>query len=246
MDEAKAADLLRVAMAWPLARRLRLRQRFSTARLRLVDRSQRLDGFAVFVAHDFAIDRMSEGVTARSKFEHSFARPVRPKTDHELPSEVADAVAHDTMPQFTLRNIGRAERNVDLEDPLPFARTPGLHAGVSGALDEVRTAAVPKPQWAEIWSVAFVKRTRASLRRLLLEDPWELRYGPEATSVHDGIGRTFVVEGTHPDDLPGAQWGPQTIPMPARWMGPPPGEEPMPQPRDIAEEMREIGSQAED
>ncbi len=246
MQEATAGDLLRVAMAWPLARRLRDKQRFSTERLGLVDRSLRLDRFAVFAAHDFVIDRMSERVTARTKFEQTFARPIRPKTDHELPSEVADAVAHDTMPQFTLRNIGRAERNVDLDDPLPFKRKPGLHAGLSGALDEVRAAKVPKPEMAQIWSVEFVKRTRASFRRLLIEDPWELRYGPEATSVHDGIGRTYIVEGTHPDDMPGAQWGPQTIPMPPRWIGPPPGEAPMPQPRDIAEEMREIGSQTEE
>lgn len=243
MDEALAAELLGVPQAWPLARRVGLRQRFSTDRLALLDRSLRLDRFAVFEAHDFAIDRISEGVTARSRFDQTYARPIRPKTDNELPSEVADAVAHDTMPQFILRNIGRAERNVDLADPLPFARKPGLFADVSGALKEVRSARVPKPEMAQVWSVAYVRRVRASLRRLVIEDPWEQRYGPEATSVHDGIGRTYVVEGTHPDDMPGAEWGPQTIAMPAQWMGPPPGEEPMPQPRDIAEEMRDIGTQ---
>ena len=144
MQEAVGRDLLQQPLAWPLARRLRRRQRFSTERLPLVDHSLRIDHFAYFEAHDFQPDKLSEGVAKRNEFEQTYARPMRPKTDNELPGDVLEAIQYNHMPQFNLRNIGRAERSADPEEPLPFARQKGLGGDFGAELDEVRAAGVPK------------------------------------------------------------------------------------------------------
>ncbi|MFZ4576994.1 MAG: hypothetical protein ACOYOB_01260 [Myxococcota bacterium] len=240
MDEACGRDLLQVPMAWPLSGRIVGRQRFSTRRLPLHDQLSRIDAFAVFVPHDFRADRLSETVQGRSKFEETYARPIRPKTDNELPGDVLEAIQHEHMPQYTLRNIGRYEMAVDLDDPLPFRREAGLGGSFGVELDEVRNAHIPEPQLAEIWSVAYVRRLRESTRRLVLEDPWEYRFGQEATSVFDGPRQKFIVDGTHPDDLPGADWAPTPIPMPAQWLSPPPGEAPMERPTNLVEEVAKL------
>lgn len=238
--EAVGAELLLVPVrfAWPVAHRLFRRQRFSTHRTPLYDRSLRLDGFCVFLPHAFQVDRLSETLQKRSSFEQTYARPIRPKTDNELPSDILESVQHNQMPQFILRNIGRYEMAVDLEDPLPFKRVKGLSGRLGPELDEVRKAHVPKPVMAQIWSVAYVKRLRASLRRLLVEDPWEYRFGQEATSVYDGHRRNFIAEGTHPDEMPGANWGPDLIPIPSQWVDAPLGEDGMREQRNLNDEIR--------
>ena len=142
MQEAVGRDLLQQPLAWPLARRVRGRQRFSTARLPLVDRSLRIDRFAYFEAHDFQPDKLSEGVAKRNEFEQTYARPMRPKTDHELPGDVLEAIQYNHMPQFNLRNIGRAERSADPEDPLPLTASKGLGGDFGKELDEVRDAQI--------------------------------------------------------------------------------------------------------
>lgn len=246
MLEATGRDLLNQPLAWPLARRLRVRQRFSTARLPLVDHSLRIDHFAYFEAHDFQPDKLSEGVAKRNEFEQTYARPMRPKTDNELPGDVLEAIQYNHMPQFNLRNIGRAERSAEPDDPLPFARAKGLGGDFGVELDQVREAEVPKVQWAQVWSVAFVRRVRNSLRRLVVEDPWEHRFGAEATSVHSGLRHSFVVEGTHPDDMPGSWWGPEPLPAPERWLSPPPGEEPMERPMSMSDTLAALAQASKD
>jgi len=238
--EAIGAELLLVPIkfAWPLARRLQQRQRFSTARHPMYDKALRLDRFCVFEPHPFEADRLSAYVTDRSKFQETYARKIRPKTDNELPSNLLEAIQYNQMPQFILRNIGRYEKAVDLDDPLPLQRVKGLGGKLGKELDEVRTAHVPKPEMAQVWSVDYVKRMRASLRRILIEDPWEMRFGNEATSTFDGVARKFIVEGTHPDDLPDADWAPTLIPQPKEWVDAPAGEAAMHAPRSINDEIR--------
>jgi hypothetical protein len=138
IQEATGRDLLHVPMAWAMARRIGRRQRFSTARLPLLDHSLRIDSFAFFVAHDFQVDRLSDWVVKRSTFDNTYAKTIRPKTDHELPSETLESVQHNQMPQFTLRNIGRFEMSVDLGDRLPFLKVRGLGGQLGVELDEVR------------------------------------------------------------------------------------------------------------
>ena len=180
---------------------------------------QRKEAFAVFEAAPPETDKLSAAVEQRATFEATYAAEFRVKNDLDLPAKVLDAIQHDHMPQFTLRNIGRAERNVDLEDPLPMERKEGIAGHDGGLLDEVRTARLPEVELAQIWSVAYSKRVRAQFRRLLLEDPWELKYGAEIKANHSGPMRTYIVEGTHPDDLPDADWGPQTLQPPDDWQG---------------------------
>jgi hypothetical protein len=238
--EAIGAELLLTPMAWPLGKRVRRRQRFSTQRLPLHEKSLKIDHFAFFAPHDFQVDRLSEFVTARSKFDPTFARPFRPKTDNELPSDVIESVTHNHMPQMTLRNIGRFEMSIDLEEPLPLQRVKGLGGDIGGELNEVRKAHVPKPQMAQVWSLAFMSRVRNSLRRIVIEDPWEFRYGQEATSQHTGHKNTFAPEGTHPDDMPGMKWGPDVIAQPQEWQDPPFGEPPMERPPSLQEELKRL------
>lgn len=224
-DEARARDLLQVPFAWPLGRRVRRRQRFSLRKTRLVDKLSVKDHFAFFEAHDFQPDRISAWVVSRNAFEQTYARPIKVKSDLDLPDGLHDRIHNDVMPQFTLRNIGRYEMAVDVEGGLPLKRTPGVVAQDYGKeIDEVRNARIPEPEMAQVWTVDYMKRTRRQFRRLLLEDPWELRFGPEATSVHQGLGRNYIVEGTHPDDLPGADWGPKLIPIPREVVQAPQGE----------------------
>lgn len=220
MAEARGRELLGQPLAWPLARHIRAQQRFSREHLPLDTRQRRLDRFCVFSAHDFAPDRLTVWLQTRSDFKETYARAFRVKRDSELPADVMDAVQHDVIPQFNLRNIGRAERQNDPADPLPLEPLEGVGGRPGAELAEVRTAKVPRPEMAQIWSVRLMGRVRGSLRRIVTEDPWELRLGPDATSGHEGRGYTFVADGTHPHDRPDAWWGPETVRPPEKWHGP--------------------------
>lgn len=239
MTEAKARDLLAQPLAWPLRRRLERHAGYVARRFVLHDRLRRKER-GVFQVHAFAPDRLSAWVEQRSAFEQTYARPVREARDSELDDRTADAIQNDRVPQFTLRNIGRYEWPTDPDEPLPWQPLPTVGGDPGQPLREVRNARLPRPEPVQVWSAAFMARSRAQLRRLVLEDPWEAKYGPEATSVHDGLGRTFVVEGTHPDDLPGVEFGPALIARPAVWQGPADGEPPMERPYDPVLQARAL------
>lgn len=242
MDEATGRDLLEVEPAWPMARRLASRQGFSTGRLGLYDRLARKDLFCVFVAHGFQSDRLSDVIEERTRFDETYAATVRVMTDHQLPSDVLEAIQHDHMPQFNLRNIGRAERNVELDDPLPLERRSALSRTGFDEVEEARRARIEPPRLAEIWTVAYVDRMRRSLRRLLIEDPWEAKYGVEVFADFAGQPWRFIVEGTHPDDQEGNSWGPETIPEPESWQSAPSGTRTMERPallQDMITVLRE-------
>ncbi len=235
MEEARALDLIHQPLAWPLAKRLAKHIPKNSKRFAMFDYLYRKDHFAVMVAHTFEPDRLSAWVTERNKFEQTYARPIREARDSELNDKTAESIAHNTMPQFSLRNIGRYEMAVDLADPLPWQRLAGIGGEINNdGLAEARRAEVPPVEPVQIWSVDYVKRMRAQLRRLVLEDPWDLKYGPEATSVHNGLGRNFIVEGTHPDDQPGADFAPKLIARPKEWQATPKGEAAQERPFDIA------------
>ncbi len=237
MPEARARDLLQQPLAWPLARAIRRQQRFSRAHLPLDTQKRRIDQFCVFSPHDFQADRLTAWLETHSSFKETYARGFRVKSGNEIPGDVLEAIQHEHMPQFNLRNIGRAERDVELDDPLPLQRQRGIGGQLGAELDEVRAAKVPKPQMAEVWSVRLMGRVRGSLQRILVEDPWELRLGPEATSGHEGRSYQFVAEGTHPHDLPDAWWGPEPVPMAENRIAAPPGEE---ETGDVMAMMREL------
>ena len=233
-QEARAIDLLGQPFAWPLARRPALARRQGGKRFALFDYLYQKDHFFVMVAHNFVADRLSAWVQRRNSFSNTYARPIREARDSELDDKTADRIKTDVMPQFNLRNIGRYEMAVDLESPLPWRRRQGIGGEFGKELTEVRQARLNPPQPLQIWSVNYTKRLREQLRRLLLEDPWELKYGPEATSVHSGLGRTYIVAGTHPDDEPGADFSPVLIARPTEWIAPPKGTPMEERPFDIA------------
>ncbi len=237
MTEARGRDLLQQPLAWPLATRIRQKQRFSRDHLPLDTKKRRIDQFCVFTAHDFQPDRLGAWLETHATFKETYARGFRVKSDNEIPGDILEAIQHEHMPQFNLRNIGRAERSVELDDPLPLERRRGLGGQLGAELDEVRAAKVPKPAMAEVWSVRLMGRVRASLNRIVVEDPWELRLGPDATSGHDGRSYAFIAEGTHPHDLPDAWWGPEPVEMPEKRIAAPQGEEDV---VDVMTMMREL------
>ncbi len=225
-DEARGRDLLAVAEAWPLGRRLASSSALSRQVLPLLTWLLRKERFAFFVAHDFQPDRLSAWVVARNEHRETYAATFKVKSDHDLPGDVLDAVKHNHTPQFNLRNIGRLERSdVNPAAPLPFVFADSERRAAREAIDEVRASSIPKVEPIEVWSLRMVTTVRRSLRRLLIEDPWEHRYGAEVRANFAGRAHDFVVEGTHPDDLPDAWWGPAPIPVPTTWAAPPPGAE---------------------
>lgn len=221
-DEAIGKELLGIEFAWPMGQRLRARQRFSTERLHLLDKLDRKDSFCVFQAHPFVFDRLSDLVEKRTSFEETYAVELKVMSDHRIPPDVLEAYKNP-MPQFILRNIGRAERYVDPDAPLPVERKEGVKGNADDLFEQVRSAEIPAVRMAEIWSVAFNTEVRQSFRRLLMEDPWELRFGAEVRINHAGPQHEYIVAGTHPDDLKGANWGPELIAVPETWAEPPRG-----------------------
>jgi len=239
-DEARGRDLLHQPLAWALQKRLSRRASRVARRFLLFDRLFAKDRFTVVAWHPFNPDRLSDSVVKRSTFCETYARPMRDKRDSELDDRTTDAIENDVMPQFNLRNIGRYEMAVDVEGGLPWQREATNASGIGKELREVRAARHHPPEPIAIWSVAYTARLRAQLRRLVLEDPWEMKYGPEATSVHAGLGREFVVDGTHPDDLPGADFAPPLIARPQVWTEAPKGEARGERPFDIAADAARI------
>lgn len=231
--EARAHHLLLQPLAWPLAKRLGRRQGRYRKRFAVYDYLFRKDRFSVFAAHDFQPDRISEWVVGRSQFQETYARPRRDMRDSELDDKTTEAL-ENPMPQFNLRNIGRYEMHVDVEGGLQWDKRRGIGGEIENAdLDEIRRAKLPEVEPVQIWTASYVARLRAQLRRLLIEDPWEMKYGPEATSLHNGNVRNFIVDGTHPDDQPGADFAPKLIPRPKDWTTAPKGEAGAEQPYDI-------------
>jgi hypothetical protein len=224
--EATARQLLGVVQAWPLAADVRGRQAFSRGMIPLLTRLRQKERFAFFYPHDFQPDRISEWVVKRNAHTESYAASFKVASDHSLPADVLDAVQHNHQPQFILRNIGRAERgDVDPTAPLPFDRISTDRNSAHDEVAAVRNARMPKVKEIEIWSLRMVNAVRSSFRRILIEDPWEWRYGAEVRANYPGPSYQYVVEGTHPDDLPDAWWGPEMIPIPTVWVKPPAGTE---------------------
>ncbi len=231
--EARAHHLLQQPLAWPLAKRVGKRNGRYRKRFALYDYLFRKDHLSVFAAHDFQPDRISAWVVERSQFKETYARPRRDMRDSELDDKTTDAL-ENPMPQFNLRNIGRYEMHVDVEGGLHWDKLRGIGGEIDNAdLDEIRRAKLPEVEPVQIWSANYVARLRAQLRRLVLEDPWDMKYGPEATSTHNGNTRGFIVEGTHPDDQPGADFSPKLIPRPKEWAAAPKGDGATEQPYDI-------------
>jgi len=224
--EATGRQLLDAPLAWPMAQRVVVRHAFSRAKLPLVARLRRKERFAFFWPHDFQPDRISAWVVQRTTHNESYAATFKVASNHSLPADVLDAVQHNHQPQFSLRNIGRAERgDVDPSAPLPFDRISTDRNAAHDEVAAVRQARLPEVQPIEIWSLRMVNAVRSSFRRLLIEDPWEWRYGAEVRANYPGPSYQYVVEGTHPDDMPDAWWGPEMIPIPTVWVKPPAGTE---------------------
>ena len=225
-SEARAWQLLDAPLAWPMAASVHGRSAFSRSMLPMVRSLQRKERFAFFDAHDFQPDRLSAWVVGRNTHTESYAATFKVASDHSLPADVLDAVQHNHQPQFILRNIGRAERgDVDPTAPLPYTLVSTDRNAAHDQVASVRNARLPEVAPIEIWSLRMVNAVRSSFRRLLIEDPWEWRYGAEVRANYPGPSYQYVVEGTHPDDMPDAWWGPALIPIPEVWIKPPPGSE---------------------
>lgn len=91
-------------------------------------------------------------------------------------------------PQFFLRNIGRVERSIDLDDPPQFNVEKDAKLEAIKMIEEGRKAEIPKPEFADVWTTAFISDVNVFLEETLYLCPWE-----EIPSVR---GRNAELKGT--------------------------------------------------
>jgi len=210
--------------AWPLADRLIGRARHWWRLHPMIPWLLRKETFDAYRPLEVEPDHISAWVVQRNAFEETYARPVRAMKPDEYPSDLEDRITSDLMPQFTLRNLDRAEKDVYLEDPLELRRIKGIGGEIHSALSESRDAKLAKVSFQSVWTLDLVTRLRETFRRILQEEPWELRFGRE---IRDTLQRPlwrYFPEGVHADDMPGVVLGPVPVPPPAEWVAAPYGE----------------------
>ena len=116
---------------------------------------------------------------------HGLSRPPRVLTDEDMPQDVTAALSVCEA-QFHLRNIGRAERSTDPEEPLPFEgadRKVGLDAA-----QEAQRALGPyePPAMVDIMNLEVVRQISRRTRWLWRRLDWGGTFGREITEDLDG------------------------------------------------------------
>ena len=88
-----------------------------------------------------------------------------------------DAQLEEKVPQFFLRNIARAER--ELDDAMPFDVTATRDREAERQLAELRGLRYRPPALLKRWNLDEVIWLRALLKRLLYQEDWRRRFGRE-------------------------------------------------------------------
>ena len=91
--------------------------------------------------------------------------------------EGVDAQLEQTVPQFFLRNIARAERKEEDESPWVLVSTRDRSA--EEALAALRNLRYRPPELLKRWNMDDVLWLRALLKRVLHQDDWTRRFGRE-------------------------------------------------------------------
>jgi len=94
------------------------------------------------------------------------------QTKTDIPWEVSEQM-NERSPQFTLRNIPRVERSVDLERATLFDVTAMPKVDAEESLEEVRNAKIPKAEMMTFWSAQLLDDFRIFLEEILYLCPWE-------------------------------------------------------------------------
>lgn len=97
----------------------------------------------------------------------------------------------EASPQFTLRNIGRKEFDVNLDRPIEFIDTPAAHTEAFQSIKEVRKAEWPQPQLIDFFTTEFFADFNTFIEETLYLCPWD-----EIPSIK---GRDASLEGSNWD-----------------------------------------------
>ncbi len=92
--------------------------------------------------------------------------------NQDVPFEVTSRLSEQT-PQFTLRNLPRVERNVDLDRAIRFDEEDMPLLQAREQIQEVRDARFPRPDFATFWSAQLLDDFRIFLEEVLYLCPWE-------------------------------------------------------------------------
>src|SRR5690606_21533753 len=79
----------------------------------------------------------------------------------------------ECVAQFTLRNIPRAERYIDLDMPMHYEVDDPVLPQVIEDIEDVRNAEVPRPEFVESWTTPLVNDFKIFLEEVLYLCPWD-------------------------------------------------------------------------
>lgn len=79
----------------------------------------------------------------------------------------------ECSPQFFLRNLPRAQRDIELSEPLWFDLTDSITHQAFDDIDEGREAEIPQPEFMDHWSLDYVDDFRVFLNEIKYLCPWD-------------------------------------------------------------------------
>ncbi len=124
-----------------------------------------------------------EALEAMMDWQGLVRRP-RPMPKDAYPSEIEEAMQH-REPQFILRNLGRVEKEVDPDEPLPLDRRPLPIGAALDGLDSAKDVRHEPPQLLDEMTVDVFSEQHGVMRRLYRE-PWNRRFSKELRADHTG------------------------------------------------------------
>ena len=135
---------------------------------------------------DVTIDRLVDldALEERARFE-GMVRAPRTLDEDELDTKTSDALM-EVKPQFHLRNLGRAERFVDPEEPMDFESTESSIGLPEPDEDAPDAMASVRPELLSRLSSQALRTLQSDHRHLFEETAWNAHFSREIKAEADG------------------------------------------------------------
>ena len=135
---------------------------------------------------DVTIDKLVDldAIERRAEFEGMLRAP-RTLDEDELDTKTSDALT-ECKPQFQLRNLGRAERFVDPEEPLGFEPTESLIGMPEPQEDAPDVMASMRPELLATLSSQTIRGLQREHHDLFTETSWNEHFSREIKEDADG------------------------------------------------------------
>lgn len=117
-------------------------------------------------------------------FQGCFRSP-RSQSVDELPEEVSEALKN-LEPQFILRNLSRAVRDVDPSEPLAMEMADTGRVNMGDVLQDSRTARIERVDLLESLTPEFMASQHATMRTLVQKTRWEEHFSREIKEDFQG------------------------------------------------------------